>query len=187
MGVLLCKLPIFLTQKKKIYEKAVLLKHFRNSVSFPFTKHDHKKCLQGAPIEVFNVRRRNQMSMKLPLPEGKESQGKHMNEEDSRPHRLTGIQISMTSSNWKHHVLEPVTFSIHFVASPCTAFPLHTGHAELLLRFLLNPHNLFFAIRIQTAAGSEALSYHCIHSRHQQHPGPLTQFQIPKNYLLESS
>lgn len=95
----------------------------------------------------------------------------------------------MNFSNWKHHVLKPVTFCIHFVASTCTAFSLYTSHAELLLRFLLNPHNIFFAIRILTAAGSEALPDQSTHSRHQlkQHPGQVIQFQIPKNYLLVES
>lgn len=53
----------------------------------------------GASVEVFNGRRKNEMSMKFPLPEGKERQGKHINEEDYRTHRLTGVQVSMTFSN----------------------------------------------------------------------------------------
>lgn len=40
------------------------------------------------------------MSVKFPLPEGKERQGKHINEEDYRPHRLSsGVQVSMTFPN----------------------------------------------------------------------------------------
>lgn len=53
----------------------------------------------GASVEVFNGRRKNEMSMKFPLPEGKERQGKNINEEDYRTHRLTGVQVSMTFSN----------------------------------------------------------------------------------------
>lgn len=95
----------------------------------------------------------------------------------------------MTFSNWKQHVLKPVTFSTHFVTSACPAFSLHTSHAELLLRFLLNPHSIFYAIRILAAAGSEALPDQSTHSRHQvkQHPGQVTWFQIHKNSLLVES
>lgn len=53
----------------------------------------------GASVEVFNGRRKNEMSMKFPLPEGKERQGKNINEEDYRTHRLTAVQVSMTFSN----------------------------------------------------------------------------------------
>lgn len=53
----------------------------------------------GASVEVFNGRRKNEMSVKFPLPEGKERQGKHINKEDYRTHRLTGVQVSMTFSN----------------------------------------------------------------------------------------
>lgn len=65
----------------------------------------------------------------VPLPDSKESQGKHITMEDYRPHRLSGVRVSMTFSNWKHYVLKPVTFSIHFIASTCTAFSLYTSHA----------------------------------------------------------
>lgn len=183
MGVLLCKLPISLTQKKKkILWISSSFQTFQKQCIFPFYQTLSQKMPLGASVEVFNGRRKNEMSMKFPLPEGKERQGKHINEEDYRTHRLTGVQVSMTFSNWKHHVLKPVTFSIHFVASTCIAFSVHTSCAELLLRFLLKLPNIFFAIRILTAAGSEALPDWCIHSIHQQkqHPGQAIQFQIPK-------
>lgn len=80
------------------------------------------------------------MSVRFPVPESKESQGKHITKEDDRPHRLTGVQVSMAFSD-KASYLEACYIQHSFCCIYCTAFSPDTTHAELLLRFVLNPHN----------------------------------------------
>lgn len=130
------------------------------------------------------------MSLRFPLPESKERQGKHITGE------LGGLQAPQTDSSSGFHdflKLKAACFEACYIQHSFCCIYLHcifsihkSGWAAP--QVFAKPSQYLLCSKNPNGSRQWSSAWPK-HSRHQlkQHPGQVTQFQIPKNYLLVES